>query len=65
MKTSTDHDSCPFNSLYWHFMSRHRETFSSNPRMTMIYRSYDKMAEDKKQALMQRATQVLNDLDAL
>ncbi|MBC52400.1 MAG: cryptochrome/photolyase family protein [Gammaproteobacteria bacterium] len=65
VKTSTDADSCPFNSLYWHFMNRHRESFSSNPRMTMIYRSYDKMADDKKQALMQRATHLLNDLDNL
>jgi deoxyribodipyrimidine photolyase-related protein len=65
VKTSTEHDSCPFNSLYWHFMNRHRDTFIRNPRMTMIYRSYDKMADDKKQALIQRADHLLTDLDAL
>lgn len=65
VKTSTEHDSCPFNSLYWHFMSRHRDKFSANPRMTMIYRSYDKMAEDKKQALEKRAVHLLNNLDTL
>ncbi|MEX0740751.1 MAG: cryptochrome/photolyase family protein [Pseudohongiella sp.] len=65
VKTSTEHDSCPFNSLYWHFMSRHRDRFSSNPRMTMIYRSYDKMADSKKQALTQHATKLLENLDNL
>lgn len=65
VKTSTDHDSCPFNSLYWHFMSRHRDKFSANPRMTMVYRSYDKMADDKKQALEERAVHLLNNLEEL
>ncbi|WP_339856817.1 cryptochrome/photolyase family protein [Pseudohongiella acticola] len=65
VKTSTEQDSCPFNSLYWHFMSRHRDHFDRNPRMTMVYRSYDNMAADKKQALMQRATYLLKNLDSL
>ena len=30
--------SCPMNSLYWHFMHRHRERFSNNPRIGMVYR---------------------------
>ena len=65
VKTSTEHDSCPFNSLYWHFMTRHRDKFIRNPRMTMIYRSYDKMADSKKQALTQHATQLLDKLETL
>ena len=31
VKERSSADACPFNSLYWHFMDRHREKFSNNP----------------------------------
>jgi len=65
VKTSTETDSCPFNSLYWHFVSRHRTQFERNPRMSMIYRSYDKMSADKKRALEQRADHLLEHINEL
>ena len=33
---------CPFGYLYWDFLSRHEETLRGNPRLGMIYRSWDK-----------------------
>jgi deoxyribodipyrimidine photolyase-related protein len=65
VKTSTDSDSCPFNSLYWHFIDRHRAQFEKNPRMSMIYRSYDNMSADKKRALRQRGDHVLEHINEL
>lgn len=65
VKTSTDQNSCPFNSLYWHFISRHADQFVKNPRMSMIYRSYERMSDDKKQALHTRSTYLLEHLDEL
>ncbi|GGO86475.1 deoxyribodipyrimidine photo-lyase [Marinobacterium nitratireducens] len=65
VRTATDNDSCPFNSLYWHFVARHRDKFRANPRMRMIYRSYERMADDKKNALQQRAEHLLTRLDEL
>lgn len=65
VKTATDGDSCPFNSLYWHFIARHRERFAANPRMRIIYRSYDRMADGRKLALLQRAESLLAHLDEL
>jgi deoxyribodipyrimidine photolyase-related protein len=65
VKTSTEHDSCPFNSLYWHFISRHADQFQNNPRMSMIYRSYQRMADTKKQALQTRAEYLLEHIDEL
>jgi deoxyribodipyrimidine photolyase-related protein len=65
VKTSTNKDSCPFNSLYWHFVDRHRNQFQANPRMSLIYKSYDKMASEKKSALRQRAVQILEHIDEL
>lgn len=65
VKTSTEHNSCPFNSLYWHFINRHADQFQQNPRMTMIYRSYQRMSADKKQALQRRADYLLEHIDEL
>ena len=65
VKTATEHDSCPFNSLYWHFIQRHKEQFNGNPRMTMIYRSFEKMDSGKQQAILNRAEYLLSHIDEL
>ena len=65
VKTSSEDDSCPFNSLYWHFIARHREQFRSNPRMAMIYRSMDRMAPEKINATLAHADGLLTRLDSL
>ena len=44
-------DACPFNYLYWDFLARNREKLAQNPRVAMMYRTYDRMGEDKKQAI--------------
>ena len=46
---------CPFNYLYWDFLQQHESKFSNNPRMAMIYRTYAKMSEDKRQAIKESA----------
>ncbi|MDX1692726.1 MAG: cryptochrome/photolyase family protein [Ketobacteraceae bacterium] len=44
--------SCPFNSLYWHFLDRHQEKLGNNHRLRMVYRNWEKRsAADKKQVL--------------
>jgi deoxyribodipyrimidine photolyase-related protein len=65
VKTSEQPDSCPFNSLYWHFLIRHRDSFARNPRMAMMYRSYDRMAPAKQQAILARAEHCLTHLETL
>ena len=39
---------CPFNTLYWDFLIRHRETFRHNNRMAMILKNVDRMTEKQK-----------------
>ncbi len=56
---------CPFNSLYWHFMQRHSDKFSNNPRTAMAYRSWDKMDSEVKKALLTRADYYLQNIESL
>ena len=65
VKTATEADSCPFNSLYWHFIHRHRGQFSGNHRMKMIYRNLDRMDPGKVEAILRRAETLLAAPDAL
>jgi deoxyribodipyrimidine photolyase-related protein len=41
-------DACPFNYLYWDFLARNRIKLELNPRIAMMYKTYDKMNETKK-----------------
>lgn len=65
VKTATDEDSCPFNSLYWGFIDRHKETFKNNHRMSMVYRNLERMDETKREAIIARSNFLLDDLDSL
>lgn len=59
----TGEKACPFNYLYWHFLATHRDKFQSNPRMAMMYRTYDRMADEKKQAITQASEKFLMQLN--
>jgi deoxyribodipyrimidine photolyase-related protein len=48
VKEKLGKDACPFNSLYWNFISKNKEYLRGNPRMSMPYRNLEKM--DKKLA---------------
>jgi deoxyribodipyrimidine photolyase-related protein len=56
---------CPFNSLYWHFMDRHKDRFSNNPRIGMVYRNLEKMDESLRVDTLKRAEWILENLDSL
>ena len=55
---------CPFNLLYWDFLIRHRDRFQSNPRMAQMYRTWDKMEETRRAAVLSDAAAFLARLDA-
>lgn len=53
-----------WDALFWRFMHVHRDFFMKNPRLGMLVKTFDKMAEDKKQAHLQIAQNFLDSLDA-
>lgn len=64
-EVKTGEHACPFNSLYWHFYARNRGKLSSNPRVTMMYRTWDRMDRATRQDLLDQADFYLDHLDQL
>jgi len=58
----TGEDACPFNSLYWYFMDRHRDRLANNYRVGRIYSTWDRMGDDKKQDYLDTAQNFLDNL---
>lgn len=56
-------EACPFNYLYWDFLSRHRDKLKSNPRISMLYNTLDRMDEEKQKAIRRDSEKFLNELD--
>ncbi len=57
-KQHTGQKSCPFNSLYWDFLDRHRERFVGNFRMAFMYKTWERKGSEKQSAILERAAWV-------
>ncbi|MDF1645672.1 MAG: cryptochrome/photolyase family protein [Legionellaceae bacterium] len=53
---------CPFNYLYWDFLARNRVKLQGNARLGMMYKTYDRMNDEKKQAIAQDSAAFLDSL---
>ncbi|MFK7938618.1 MAG: cryptochrome/photolyase family protein [Roseovarius sp.] len=62
--TKTGEGACPFNLLYWHFLIRHRDRFSGNARMGNMYRTWDRMDQDRRDTVLAEADAFLAKLEA-
>ncbi|GGD07297.1 cryptochrome/photolyase family protein [Hyunsoonleella pacifica] len=52
-----------WDGLFWTFMDKHRDFFLSNPRLSMLIRTFDKMKPETKQNHFIHAEHFLNILD--
>lgn len=62
VKQKTGDGACPFNPLYWDFLVRNRDKLAGNPRMAQMYRTWDRIAEDKQAAYLNSAAKFLDGL---
>ncbi|MBI1225958.1 MAG: cryptochrome/photolyase family protein [Bacteroidetes bacterium] len=61
----TGERACPFNSLYWHFHDRHREKLERNPRIGMVYRTWDKMSGEARATTLEQAEFYLEKIEEI
>jgi deoxyribodipyrimidine photolyase-related protein len=59
VKQRTGPRACPFNALYWDFISRHRERIGRNPRMAQMVRTYDKFPDAERARIADSAASFL------
>ncbi len=55
VKQRTGPDACPFNSLYWDFLARHRETLKDNQRLWRMYNGWDRFDAGEQAAIRAQA----------
>ncbi|MBK7163647.1 MAG: cryptochrome/photolyase family protein [Sphingomonadales bacterium] len=48
VKAKAGPKACPFNYLYWDFISRHHDRLKGNPRMAQMVRTYDRFSDVRK-----------------
>ncbi|MBT8403527.1 MAG: cryptochrome/photolyase family protein [Gemmatimonadetes bacterium] len=60
---ATGADACPFTTLYWDFLMRHRDRLEEIPRMGFQLRNVDRKSEDERSALRDHAASLLDTLD--
>ena len=59
VKARTGAHACPFNSLYWNFLATHRGKLAGNPRMSPMYRVYDRFDAEEQRRIAESAAAVL------
>ncbi|WP_428312801.1 cryptochrome/photolyase family protein [Hydrocarboniphaga sp.] len=52
---STGPKACPFTTLYWDFLARHRQRFAAHPRLVMQVRNLDRMQPEAVSAIRAEA----------
>ena len=57
-------DACPFNYLYWDFLMRNEQKLRGNHRLRMIYKTLDRMSDEKTSAIIADTKRFFQDLDS-
>jgi deoxyribodipyrimidine photolyase-related protein len=55
---STGDEACPFTTLYWDFIRRHRTTLETNGRTLLQVRNYQRKGDEERDAILRRANRV-------
>jgi deoxyribodipyrimidine photolyase-related protein len=55
---ASGHNACPFTTLYWDFLARHRDALAANPRMVMQLKNLARLAPQKLAAIRARAAEL-------
>jgi deoxyribodipyrimidine photolyase-related protein len=62
---ATGDSACPFTTLYWDFLIRHRDRFENHPRAAMQWRNLNRLNTGKRAAIARRANTLRAELTSL
>ncbi|TQV75876.1 cryptochrome/photolyase family protein [Denitrobaculum tricleocarpae] len=62
VQQKTGEEACPFNPLYWHFLERNGDKLRGNPRLGQVYRTWDRMSDEKRADYLDSADRFLEKL---
>jgi deoxyribodipyrimidine photolyase-related protein len=55
---ATGDDACPFTTLYWDFLDRHRARFWNHPRAALQWRSLERLGDSQLARIRERAARL-------
>jgi deoxyribodipyrimidine photolyase-related protein len=58
-------NACPTTTLYWHFLIKHYNTFSRNPRTALMAKNVDRFSEQDIAAVKARAQYLLGHINSV
>ena len=59
---ATGEDACPYTTLYWDFLSRHRKRFAHHPRTALQWRNLERLDNRKIRGIRRQADELRNTL---
>ncbi len=62
VQQKTGEAACPFNPLYWHFLERNGDKLRGNARLGQVYRTWDRMSDEKRADYLDSAERFLEKL---
>jgi deoxyribodipyrimidine photolyase-related protein len=54
-KEALGETACPFTTLYWDFLDRHRDRFADHPRTALQWRNLDRLNPERLGAIRRQA----------
>jgi deoxyribodipyrimidine photolyase-related protein len=64
-EVKTGPQACPFTTLYWNFLFKHRDSFAANPRTMLMAKNAERFTAEEQAAVQSQAANMLDRLDHL
>lgn len=58
---SIGEDACPFTTLYWDYLQRHKKALKKNPRMSLQVRNLDRKSDSELEEIREQASDLLKE----
>ena len=56
--SATGDNACPFTTLYWDFLDRHKSRFARHPRTALQWKNLERLGDDEMRAIRKRSVQI-------